>query len=168
MVGYFRGKASQPHEPKYRTAKRPEKTGFPWDDSLNSQEFAPHHAKPREPREALPIDTALPRRCHLPPLARSVNSSPSALTVGIVGCRMAGHFPVRHGIRTLPRLLRATVLPQRWPACRGKGRGLCIDSDVLQNLVDVCTERDENEVSAKTNFYSSYVAAKAMMHMGPL
>jgi len=45
---------------------------------------------------------------------------------------------------------------------------LCIDFDVLQNLVDVCTERDENEVSAKTNFYSSYVAAKAMMHMGPL
>ena len=89
---------------------------------------------------------------------------------------MAGHIPVRlslHTIYTIPRLLRTFTFPQRWPACRGDARSLSLDSDVLQNLVDVGTEGDENEVSAKTNLYSSYVAAKAMMriwppHIGPL
>jgi len=81
--------------------------------------------------------------------------------IGLIGWSYASPID----LNTLPRLLRATVIPQRWPACRGDARGFGVDADVLQNLVDVCTERDENEVSAKTNLYSSYVAAKAMMRI---
>ena len=52
---------------------------------------------------------------------------------------------MRHSRNTLPRFLRATVIPQRWPACRGDARGLGIDSDVIQNLVDVGAEGDERD-----------------------
>ena len=41
-----------------------------------------------------------------------------------------------------PRL-RSAVNPQRWPACRGDGRGNASHADVLQNLVDICAEGDD-------------------------
>jgi len=98
------------------------------------------------------------------------NSPGSALIVGVVWCWLGCKIPVRlslHTVHNLARLLRTTVIPQEWPACRGDARGFGVDADVIQNLVDVGTEGDENEVSAKTNLYSSYVAAKAMMRIWP-
>ncbi len=40
-------------------------------------------------------------------------------------------------------LLRATLIPQRWPACRGDAGSFGRDPDVLQYLVDVCAVGDE-------------------------
>ena len=81
---------------------------------------------------------------------------------GVVWCWL-GTISVLHGIHTIPRLLRTLTFPQRRPACRCNARRFRFDSDVIQNLLDIGAEGDESEVSAKTNLYSSYVAAKAMI-----
>ena len=42
-------------------------------------------------------------------------------------------------------VLRITVIPQRWPACRGDARRLCLCPDVFQYLPDVGAVRDEGD-----------------------
>ena len=43
--------------------------------------------------------------------------------------------------------LGITVIPQRWPACRGDARRLCLCPDVLQYVADVGAVRDEGDDS---------------------
>jgi len=40
---------------------------------------------------------------------------------------------------------RRSPAPQRWPACRGDARWLCIHPDVLQYLADVGAVGDEGD-----------------------
>ena len=58
---------------------------------------------------------------------------------------MRRQIPVRLDLRPFFHL-SITVIPQRWPACGGYARGLGVDTDVVQNLLDLCAlgnERDQ-------------------------
>ena len=42
-------------------------------------------------------------------------------------------------------VLRSTVIPRRWPACRGDARRLCLCTYMLQYVADVGAVRDEGD-----------------------
>ena len=55
---------------------------------------------------------------------------------------------------SLPLLLRATVIPQRWPACRADAGSFRRDPDVRQYLADITAARNgdtASRVSAKVS-----------------
>ena len=62
----------------------------------------------------------------------------------VVGCRLRRHIPVRLDLHPFTHL-RITVIPQRWPACRGYAKGLGVDSDMLQNFSDLGALGDEGD-----------------------
>lgn len=82
-------------------------------------------------------------------LTRSFAPSPIDALIDLIGrCRLRCQIPVRLDLHTLARL-RITVLPQRWPACRGDVRRLSVHADVIQNLPHlgpVGDKRDEIKV----------------------
>ena len=73
----------------------------------------------------------------------SVDSSTDALIDLVVWCRLPCQIPVWLALDALTGL-RITVLPQRWPACRGQARRLGIYPDVIQYLPDIGAARDES------------------------
>ena len=62
----------------------------------------------------------------------------------VVRCGLRCQIPVRFDFDTLTHL-RITALPQRWPACGGYARGLGVNTNVLQNLPDLCALGDERD-----------------------
>src|SRR5664280_759281 len=66
----------------------------------------------------------------------------------IVGCRLRRPIPVSFPVWLAWHLvvhLRITFLPQRWPACRGDVWRLTVHPDVIEDLPNVGTVRDERD-----------------------
>jgi len=63
---------------------------------------------------------------------------------GVSALGLQRHIPIRLAWHLVARL-RITLLPQRWPACRGDVWGFGLDTDVVEYLADVGTVCDERE-----------------------
>ena len=67
-------------------------------------------------------------------LSRLFELSPVDALIDLkVGCRLRRQIPVWLDFDTLAHL-RITLIPQRWPACRGYMQGLGLHPDVIEDL----------------------------------
>ena len=86
---------------------------------------------------------------------RFAHSPVDALINLVVRCRLRRQIPVWGDIDTVIHL-RIAVVPKWWPACRGDGWRLGLHTDVLQDLPDIGTVRDERDDAHLTTADRAY------------
>ena len=86
-----------------------------------------------------------PQACHAAIRSRRFCQSPTCALINLViGGRLLCQIPVRLDRNTLNRL-RIAVIPQRWPARRDYVRGLGVNPDVVQDLLDLRALGDKGD-----------------------